>query len=279
MSVSQPPLKGLAGVAVLDGVQLLNAGLRTARRAGGVSRGTQNTIWNAPRRIRRDPLLPPLGVVLRAANQDSNDCRWQSYLCFVPRSGKGGAVGDFELLPFIEPHPLSQPCRFRSAVKSASSPNGGAKNAPTSPERFSRCSRPRRRTAVSCRAELPPQRLRGAVSGYVFAKTWANSYRPPLASPGGKLARPVRGVTEEGWRQPKYCLHFVQWYQSRLLPLISHCSDSFTTWRTALIKQAPFSTHRTLHETFGARHPSSVTPRWGAPAIESGYDCHWQSLF
>ena len=31
------------------------------------------------------PLLPPLGVVLRAANQDSNDCRWQSYLCFVPR--------------------------------------------------------------------------------------------------------------------------------------------------------------------------------------------------
>ena len=28
----------------------------------------------------------------------------------------------------------------------------------------------------------------------------------------------------------------------------------------ALIKQAPFSTHRTLHETFGARHPSSVSP-------------------
>ena len=42
----------------------------------------------------------------------------------MPRSGKGGAVGDFELLPFIEQHPLSQPCRFRSAVKSASSPIG-----------------------------------------------------------------------------------------------------------------------------------------------------------
>ena len=40
----QPPLKGLAGVAVLDGVQLLNAKLRTAHRAGGVSGGTQNTI-------------------------------------------------------------------------------------------------------------------------------------------------------------------------------------------------------------------------------------------
>ena len=25
----------------------------------------------------------------------------------------------------------------------------------------------------------------------------------PLASPGGKLARPVRGVTDEGWRAPK----------------------------------------------------------------------------
>ena len=51
--------------------------------------------------------LPPLGVVLRAANQDSNDCRWQSYLCFVPRSGKGGVVGNFGLVPFNEQHPLS----------------------------------------------------------------------------------------------------------------------------------------------------------------------------
>ena len=58
-------------------------------------------------RFGRTNLLPPLGVVLRAANQDSNDCRWQSYLCFVPRSGKGGAVGDFEQFPFNERHPLS----------------------------------------------------------------------------------------------------------------------------------------------------------------------------
>ena len=27
----------------------------------------------------------------------------------VPRSGKGGVVGNFELFPFIEQHPLSQP--------------------------------------------------------------------------------------------------------------------------------------------------------------------------
>ena len=116
----QPPLKGLAAVAVFDGVQLLHAKLRTAHRAGGVSRGTQNTIWNAPRGMvrirpgfykamgayRETPqsgpkglpaplsgalfLLPPLGVVLRAANQDSNDCRWQSLLCFVPRKRQRG---------------------------------------------------------------------------------------------------------------------------------------------------------------------------------------------
>ena len=38
---------------------------------------------------------PPLGVVRRAANQDINDCRWQSCLCLVPQSGKGGVVGIF----------------------------------------------------------------------------------------------------------------------------------------------------------------------------------------
>ena len=59
------------------------------------------------------PLLPPLGE--------------------VPRSGKGGGVGNFETFPFNEPHPLSQPCRFRSAVKSASSPIG--EPSLTSPER------------------------------------------------------------------------------------------------------------------------------------------------
>ena len=158
MSVSQPPLKGLAGVAVLDGVQLLNAGLRTAHRAGGVSRGTQNTIWNAPRRIRtsQPPSAPERGAAAAAAEgcgewlrfcQDlgefvqsgTNMLRTRlgyheaisAYretpqsaplglpaplsgalfslppLGEVPRSGKGGAVGNFELLPFIEQHPLS----------------------------------------------------------------------------------------------------------------------------------------------------------------------------
>ncbi len=48
-----------------------------------------------PRRIRTSSSLPPLGVVLRAANQDINDCRRQSCLCLVPQSGKGGVVGIF----------------------------------------------------------------------------------------------------------------------------------------------------------------------------------------
>ena len=57
---------------------------------------------------------------------------------------------------------------------------------------------------------------------------------------------------------------------SRLLPFISHCSDSFTTWRTVFIKQERSPTHRTLHETFGARHPSSVTPRKGRASFPPG---------
>ena len=43
-------------------------------------------------------------------------------------SGKGGAVGDFELLPFNEPHPLSQPLR------PASSPIGEPRNCAYSPK-------------------------------------------------------------------------------------------------------------------------------------------------
>ena len=85
------------------------ARLRGAARSHGY-RKTKANPYNPP--------LPPLGVVLRAANQDNNDCRWQSYLCFVPRSGKGGVVSIFDLLPFNEPHPLSQ------AVRPASSPTG-----------------------------------------------------------------------------------------------------------------------------------------------------------
>ena len=50
-----------------------------------------------------------------------------------------------------------------------------------------------------------------------FCQDLGEFVQAPLASPGGKLARPVRGVTEEGWRQPKYCLHFVQWYQSQII--------------------------------------------------------------
>ena len=42
----------------------------------------------------------------------------------VPRSGKGGIVGNFERLLFNEPHPLSQPLR------AASSPIGEPRKPP-----------------------------------------------------------------------------------------------------------------------------------------------------
>ena len=48
-------------------------------------------------------------VMIAGGNHTSVSCR---------DSGKGGAVGIFELLPFNEPHPLSQP------VRAASSPIG-----------------------------------------------------------------------------------------------------------------------------------------------------------
>ena len=95
------------------------------------------------------------------------------------------------------------------------------------------------------------------------------SYPDLIAGRLDGSSEPAR-LTEEGWRQLRYCLHFVQWYQLRLSPFIFPCSDSFTTWRTAFIKQAPFSTHRTLHETFGARHPSSVTPLTGRASFPPG---------
>ena len=86
-----------------NGVQLLNAKLRW-RIAPEGSGAVRRIPFGKSEANSHRPLLPPLGE--------------------VPRSGKGGGVGIFELFPFNEPHPLSQPCRFRSAVKSASSPIG-----------------------------------------------------------------------------------------------------------------------------------------------------------
>ncbi len=47
------------------------------------------------------------------------------------------------------------------------------------------------------------------------------------------------------------------------------CLDSFTTWRRVFIKRGRYPIHRTLHEAFGARHPSSVSP-YGLPASPRG---------
>ena len=82
------------------------------------------------------PSLPPLGE--------------------VPRSGKGGVVGNFELFPFNEPHPLSQ------AVRPASSPIGE----PRGPLRI----RPR------------------------FHKTITTCRRTPQSGPFGPASSPFRGA-------------------------------------------------------------------------------------
>ena len=80
----------------------------------------------------------------------------------VPRSGKGGDARNSELSPFNEPHPLSQ------AVRPASSPIGEPRKPPL---------KGLAGVAVLDGVQLlnaglrTAQRLRGAVSGYVFAKT------------------------------------------------------------------------------------------------------------
>ena len=143
------------------------------------------------------------------------------------------------MLPPNRGHPLSQ------AVRPASSPTG--EPSPTSPERGGRRIAPEGSGAV-CRIPF------GMHQG---------EFVHPLGFPRGEAgtfggsSEPMK-VTEEGWRQPKYCLHFVRWYQPQIIvdyfPLFSFIPHM----EKVFIKQAPFSTHRTLHENFGARHPSSV---------------------
>ena len=99
-------------------------------------------------------------------------------------------------------------------------------------------------------------------------------YRPkatrPLGFPRGEAGSPL-GLTEEGWRQVKILFALrpmvpAQGYY-RLSPTVQiHLPHG----RTVFIKQALFPTHRTPYQAFGARHPSSVTPRWGAPASPRG---------
>ena len=42
------------------------------------------------------------------------------------------------------------------------------------------------------------------------------SYLDPIVGRLDGSSEPAR-LTEEGWRQLKYCLHFVQWYQLKII--------------------------------------------------------------
>ena len=115
-------------------------------------------------------------------------------------SGKRGVVGISELLPFIEQHPLSQPCRFRSAVKSASSPNGGAKVG------LARIC-PRFHKAIGACRETPqsgPLGLPAPLSGALFGRI-----QPPLKGEEGRAS---------AWR---WGLRYVE-YQSGCTKANSH---------------------------------------------------------
>ena len=60
--MTKPPLKGLAGVAVLDGVQLLNAGLRTAQqRRRGFRRYAESHLKRTKANSYNANLAPPMG--------------------------------------------------------------------------------------------------------------------------------------------------------------------------------------------------------------------------
>ena len=117
---------------------------------------------------------------------------------------------------------------------------------------------------LNAKLRTAQQRRRGQAryAEYHLECTKANSYTP-LGFPRGEAGRldgssePAR-LTEEGWRQPKCCLHFVRWYQPQIIADYFPLFSFIPHMEKIFIKQAPFSTHRTLHENFGARHPSSV---------------------
>ena len=71
-------------LSVKQKAKKLYQGSLAAPSGGGAPRSPRCPLWEW---CSAQPSLPPLGE--------------------VPRSGKGGAVGHFELLPFIEQHPLS----------------------------------------------------------------------------------------------------------------------------------------------------------------------------
>ena len=76
------------------------------------------------------------------------------------------------------------------------------------------------------------------------------SYLDPIAVSLDGSSEPAR-LTEEGWRQPRYCLHFVQWYQSRLLQItfslfrfIYHMENGSYKTSTFLHSPNPLSSFR-----------------------------------
>ena len=90
-------------------------------------------------------------------------------------------------------------------------------------------------------------------------------------------------VTEEGWRQPKYCLHFVRWYQPQIIadcfPLfrfIYHAEEGFHKTSTLLHSPNPLSNFWCTpslisHAPYGARQLPPGGSQGGTVRIRLGY--------
>ena len=158
------------------------------------------------------------------------------------------------------------------------------------------------------KGELPPQRLRGCSRQLWFSETLGEFVPSPLASPGGVAERsesfnnndcrwqsyldPIAGrldgsseparLTEEGWRQLKYCLRFVQWYQPKIIAdyfslfkSIYHVGRGFHKTSTFLHSPNPSSSFRCTpslfsHAPYGARQLPPGGSQGGSVRIRLG---------
>ena len=97
---------------------------------------------------------------------------------------------------------------------------------------------------------------------YHFGSTEANPYRL-LGFPRGEAgafsgsSEPMK-VTEEGWRQPKYCLHFVRWYQPQII------ADCFPLFRFIYHMENGFYKTSTLFHS-----PNPLSNFWCTPSLFS----------
>ena len=193
--------------------------------------------------------LPPLGVVLRAANQDTMIAGGNHTSVLCREAAKGvqlvtfGCYQSTNNTPSVSPYGLPAPPPGSQGMRQTSPERGGGATAPEGS---------------------------GAVRRIPIGMHQGKFVQAPLASPGGVAERsesfnnndcrwqsyldliagsldgssePMK-VTDEGRRQPKYCLHSVRWYQPKMI------ADYFSLFRSIYHAGNGFYKTRTLsHST------------------------------